>query len=123
MHGLGAANDLVDQLSTYEQISLDAEPRRAATVHKLLADAPLMGNRRSTATGLPYGNAAWVTELAAKLYLDLTIRPRGRPPKRSLSERGHAGSSSDRLTRYPPSRFQRNPAPRLSFLVGGGQWA
>ena len=39
--------------------------------------------RRSNTTGLPYGSDAWVNRLAKKLDLDLTIRPRGRPPKKS----------------------------------------
>jgi hypothetical protein len=33
--------------------------------------------RRASATGLPYGDAAWVK----RLELDLIIRPRGRPRK------------------------------------------
>jgi putative transposase len=37
--------------------------------------------RRSVETGLPYGSQAWVSRLAGRLDLDLTIRPRGRPRK------------------------------------------
>lgn len=36
-------------------------------VHEPLAHKTLAGIRRSTATGLPYGSAAWTSELAEKL--------------------------------------------------------
>jgi putative transposase len=85
VHGLGAASDVVDLLVTYEQIAADPPSRRrhwSAMVHEPLADNMLAGIRRSTATGLPYGDAAWVKALASKLNLNLTTRPRGRPPRR-----------------------------------------
>jgi putative transposase len=83
-HGLGVANELLDRLITYEQLSPNAGVRQrrwAEKVHRPLEEATLAAIRRSSATGLPYGNPAWVTRLANKLDLDLTIRPRGRPRK------------------------------------------
>jgi hypothetical protein len=46
-----------------------------------LAEATLAAIRRSTATCLPYGGEAWVKRWAKRRDLDLTTRPRGRPPK------------------------------------------
>ncbi len=57
--------------------------RWAAYVHQTPPDAEVTSIRRSNQTGLPYGDPQWVTRLAKKLNLDLTIRPRGRPPKRA----------------------------------------
>jgi putative transposase len=48
------------------------------------AESPeeLAALRRSIARGRPLGSAAWVNRMAAKLGLESTLRPRGRPPKR-----------------------------------------
>ncbi|MEX2140116.1 MAG: hypothetical protein WD894_12700, partial [Pirellulales bacterium] len=53
----------------------------AEKVHQPMEEAIVDAIRRSSATGLPYGDEAWVKRLARRLKLDLTIRPRGRPPK------------------------------------------
>ena len=84
VHGEGAADDLVDRLIAYEELAATPKTRQrkwAALVHAPLAEAALAGLRRANATGLPYGDEAWVRRLAKKLDLDLTIRPRGRPRK------------------------------------------
>jgi hypothetical protein len=52
----------------------------------LQEDQTLAAIRRSSATGLPYGDDRWVDRLARKLGLDLTIRPRGRPRKKERAE-------------------------------------
>lgn len=39
--------------------------------------------RRSARKGCPYGDDAWVAEVADQLGLKSTLRPRGRPPKKS----------------------------------------
>lgn len=83
-HGLGEANNLLDRLITYEQLSPYAAVRErkwAEKVHQPLPESTLASIRRSNATGLPYGSPQWVGRLAQKLDLDLTIRPRGRPRK------------------------------------------
>jgi len=39
--------------------------------------------------GLPFGEAGWTKRLARRLDLDLTIRPRGRPSKRTTSRKAN----------------------------------
>src|SRR3989304_5211676 len=84
MHGLGEADELVDSLITYDELSPLGKGRRGEGAEK--GDRPMEGAklgaiRRSSATGLPYGDATWVKRLAKRLELDLVIRPRGRPRK------------------------------------------
>ncbi len=83
-HGLGEPNELLDRLTPYEQLSPYAAVRQrkwAEKVHRPLADSTLAAIRRSNESGRPFGDPKWVTRLAAKLNLDLTIHPRGRPRK------------------------------------------
>ena len=89
VHGLGAADELVDRLVTFESLSPQAKVRQrkwAEKVHRPLEEAQLEAIRRSSATGLPYGTSAWVKRLANRLDLDLTIRPRGRPRKATTAD-------------------------------------
>jgi putative transposase len=82
VHGLGEADELVDSLITYESLSPLAKVRQrkwAQTAHRPIDQAKLDAIRRSSASGLPYGDDAWVKRLAKRLELDLVIRPRGRP--------------------------------------------
>jgi len=84
VHGLREASPLVDSLITYEALSPHPAVRQrkwAEFVHRPLDEQRLAAIRRSTETGLPYGDFAWVQRLAKKLALDLTIRPCGRPRK------------------------------------------
>ncbi len=84
VHGLGETDELVDSLITYEALSPLAKVRQrkwAEKVHRPMDEANLDAIRRSSATGLPYGDKAWVKRLAKRLDLDLAIRPRGRPRK------------------------------------------
>ena len=93
MHGLGETDELVDSLITYDELSPLAKVRQrkwAQKVHQPIDDAKLDAIRRSSATGLPYGDAAWVKRLAKRLDLDLAIRPRGRPRKMNPSPNGMA---------------------------------
>ncbi len=85
-HGQGQPDELLSPLPEYE--ALAAYPavrcrRWSALVHEVAPDSELSAIRRSTETGLPLGERAWVTRLAKKLDLDLTIRPRGRPKKQA----------------------------------------
>ncbi len=87
VHGMGEADELVDSLITYEELSPLAKVRQrkwAQQVHRPIDGASLDAIRRSSATGLPYGDAAWVKRLAKRLDLDLIIRPRGRPRKDAM---------------------------------------
>jgi putative transposase len=82
VHGCGQANELVDRLILYEQLSPSARIRQrkwAEKVHLPMDERTKLAIRRSVETGLPYGSDAWVRRLAKKLNVDLTIRPRGRP--------------------------------------------
>ncbi len=81
-HGLGEADELLDPLSVYEQLSPYAAVRRRLRERKALLpieERILASIRRSSATGMPYGGEEWVKELAKKLKAEPTIRPRGRP--------------------------------------------
>jgi putative transposase len=81
-HGRGEADELLDRLALYEQLSPYAAVRQrlwAKKVHLPLEEHTLAAVRRSSTTGLPYGDDRWVQSLAKKL--DLAIRPRGRPRK------------------------------------------
>lgn len=83
-HGQGEASELLDPPPAYE--ALAAYPavcrrRWSAYVHQTPPEAELASIRRSSETGLPYGESSWVKRLAKRLNLDLTIRPRGRPKK------------------------------------------
>ena len=40
--------------------------------------------RRSVNRGSPYGQETWVESIARRFDLEMTIRPRGRPPKKPL---------------------------------------
>ena len=44
-------------------------------------DAELVALRRSVERGVPYGSAPWQKKTIAKLGLESTLRPRGRPRK------------------------------------------
>ena len=83
-HGLGIANDLLDPLAIYDALGKTPGQRRRkwrGMVHRPLEEKMAAKLQLSIATGLPYGEQAWVEKLSAKLDLPLTIRPRGRPRK------------------------------------------
>jgi putative transposase len=83
-HGLGETDDLLDPLISYDELSPYPAVRQrswAKRVHLPMEEGTLAEIRRSSATGLPYGDDTWVKRLAKRLNLDLTIRPRGRPRK------------------------------------------
>ena len=50
-------------------------------VNKPQNEAELASIRRSLQRGTPYGSERWVSQSAARLQLQYTTRPRGRPPK------------------------------------------
>ena len=83
-HGLGEANELLDALVTYDELSPYAKIRQrkwAEKVHLPMDQRTATAIRRSVETGLPYGEERWVQRLAKNLGFDLTTRPRGRPRK------------------------------------------
>jgi len=52
-----------------------------AAVNRPLGEASLTEIRQAAARGTPLGTDRWRTGIAARLGLDLTLRPRGRPRK------------------------------------------
>lgn len=56
-------------------------------VNEPQTEAELAGVRCSVVRGRPYGSEAWVEAVVQSLGLRATVRPRGRPRKRSLSEK------------------------------------
>ena len=51
-------------------------------------EAELEAIRRSVKRGTPYGNAKWLTQSAARLQLEHTLRSRGRPRKHNNDSNG-----------------------------------
>jgi putative transposase len=83
-HGLGSPDHSLDRLVVYDDLAKTSATRCAcwaAYVQEIPDGAELADVRRSNATGLPFGEPDWVEQLGARLGLDLTIRPRGRPRK------------------------------------------
>lgn len=52
-------------------------------VHEPQTEAELAALRRCVQRGTPYGSDTWITNAAARLGLEFTLRPRGRPKKES----------------------------------------
>lgn len=52
-------------------------------VNRLETEAELKALRHSVQRGTPYGSDGWVSETAAEMGLESTLRPRGRPRKSS----------------------------------------
>ena len=89
-HGLGESDPLLDRVEAYEALAVQPAARRrrwSAYVHQTPEEAELAAIRRSSETGLPYGEQRWVERLCRRLHLDLTIRPRGRPRKDAQTTR------------------------------------
>jgi putative transposase len=83
-HGDRRADELLSPVVPYESLATGAAARRrrwAAYVQQTPDEAELTAIRRSSETGLPYGERCWIDRLCRRLKLDLTIRPRGRPRK------------------------------------------
>jgi putative transposase len=88
-HGDGRTDELLSPVVPYESLAAGAAARRrrwSAYVHQKPDDCELTAIRRSSETGMPYGERSWVDRLCRRLKLDLTIRPRGRPKKAQGNE-------------------------------------
>jgi putative transposase len=57
-------------------------------VNKAQSEAELAALRRCVARGCPFGKEGWVAKAAAKLRLEVTLRPRGRPKKKRPKRAG-----------------------------------
>ncbi len=83
-HGLGRSDPLLDPVVWYDALASSSAARQrrlSAYVHQIPEEDELAAIRRSSETGLPYGETEWVDRLCRELKLDLTIRPRDRPRK------------------------------------------
>ena len=83
-HGMGESDALLDRVAGYESLAARPAARRrrwSAYVHQVPEEAELAAIRRSSETGLPFGERGWVARLCQELGLDLTIRAHGRPRK------------------------------------------
>ena len=90
-HGDGRADELLDAMPAYELLAARPAARRrrwSAYVHRTPDEVELAAIRRSSETGLPYGERSWTNRLCRRLNIDLTIRPRGRPRKSQHLETG-----------------------------------
>jgi putative transposase len=88
-HGNGRGDPLIDSNTAYENLGAHASVRQrrwSAYVHKTPDANELAAIRRSSETGLPYGERSWIDKLCKRLKLDLTIRPRGRPKKLEINK-------------------------------------
>ncbi len=108
-HGEGRTDPLLDMLAGYD--ALGAYPavrqrRWSAYVHQEPEETELAAIRRSNESGLPFGEPHWVDRLCRKLKLDLTIRPRGRPPAAGFE------GVSQMATDAPAAGFESVSNPR-----------
>ena len=83
-HGEGQADPLLTPMPEWPDLGPDDPSRRVSWRRKVMADQPaaeLESIRRSLRGGLPFGDPAWVEEMAAKRGTPLERRPPGRPRK------------------------------------------
>jgi putative transposase len=83
-HGVGLIDALLDGFPEWEHLGRSETERRRRWRTKLRSaqkQDELTAIRDSLRTGRPMGSAAWVEGVAARLGIDLTPRPRGRPRK------------------------------------------
>lgn len=83
-HGLGRRLPLVDEVPLWALLGKTEEARQRywrGWLHTPLTEKELAAVRRSVTSGRPFGAAAWVEQIAARLGLELVPRPRGRPRK------------------------------------------
>jgi putative transposase len=57
-------------------------------VNRPQTEAELAALRVSVQRGRPFGDHAWLDRVAAELGLESTIRPRGRPRKAEIRNKG-----------------------------------
>jgi len=85
-HGLGKNVALVAEAPVWERLGKTEASRQKywrQWVHTPLTDKELSAVRRAVSTGRPYGKESWMEATAKRLGLDLSERPRGRPPKQA----------------------------------------
>jgi putative transposase len=83
-HGLGQPDDLLDPAAAWLRAGRTPAARQRywrKWLHTPLSDRELASVRKSVTSGRPFGSEAWTKATAARLGVDLTPRPRGRPRK------------------------------------------
>lgn len=83
-HGMGRDDPLLSDFPEWEELGrTEAERRKRwrARVRSEQEESELAGVRRSLRSGRPFGSAEWTDRMAERLGIDLSPRPRGRPPK------------------------------------------
>jgi REP-associated tyrosine transposase len=84
-HGLGRADALLSSFPEWERLGSTESERRRRWRVKLRAtqrEEELRAVRASLSSGHPFGNPAWIADVARRLQINLVRRPRGRPPKK-----------------------------------------
>ena len=85
---MGLVDTLLDGFPEWEHLGPSEVERRRRWRAKLRSEQEqdeLTAVRDSLRTGRPLGSPAWVEEVASRLGIDLTPRPRGRPRKEESS--------------------------------------
>ena len=87
-HGLRQEDSLLSPFPEWDDLGrTEAERWRRwrAKVRKPQEESELVAVRRSLKTGGPLGAPEWTEGMAKRLNIDLTPRPRGRPPKGKMN--------------------------------------
>ena len=81
-HGLGRDDPLLSPFPEWEELGRTPAERRRRWRAKVCAaqsEPELMSVRGSLRSGRPFGASEWTEEIARRLNIELTSRPRGRP--------------------------------------------
>jgi hypothetical protein len=84
-HGMGQDDPLLSPFPQWEGLGRTEAERRRRWRTKLRArqsEAELMSVRTSVCSGRPFGEADWTKQMSERLKIELSPRPRGRPPKK-----------------------------------------
>jgi putative transposase len=83
-HGMGVDDPLLSDFPEWEELGRTEAERRKRWRGKVRAEqkeSELAEVRRSLRSGRPFGSPEWTDRIAERLGIDLSPRPRGRPPK------------------------------------------
>jgi putative transposase len=83
-HGMGREDPLLSSFPEWDGLGRTEAERRKRWRAKVRAgqdEAEVTAVRQSLQSGRPFGAERWTEKIATRLKIDLTLRPRGRPPK------------------------------------------
>jgi putative transposase len=86
-HGLGKRIALLDEAPVWAQLGKTDHARRTywrKWLRTPQTEKELAARRRCVTTGRPFGAPTWVDAMAKRIGVNLTPRPRGRPPKKTV---------------------------------------